>query len=90
MLAEGRWCDLDLDPCLSYRQLVRTALGVKRKNTLAFRIRTTRGRRPLLDVEAKERNIYEEIGHYSANTWNMEENPPCKRRRQHTRRTRRH
>ena len=28
-----------------------------------------------MDVEAKERNIYEEAGHYSANTWNMEENP---------------
>ena len=54
-------------------------LGVKHKNTLAFRIHTTRGRGPLLDVEAKERNIDEETGHYSANTWNMEENPPCKR-----------
>ena len=42
--------------------------GVKRKNTLAFRIRTTRGRRPLLDVEAKERNIYKEAGHYLEGT----------------------
>ena len=30
-----------------------------------------------MDVEAKERNIYEEAGHYSASTWNLEENPPC-------------
>ena len=81
---------MDLDPRLSYRQIIRAARGVKHKNTLPFRIHTTRGRGPLLDVEAKERNIYEETGHYSANTWNMEENPPCKRRRQHTHRTRRH
>ena len=81
---EGGWCDSDLDPRLSYRRLIRTARGVKRKNTLAFRIHATRGRGPLLDVEADERNIYEEIGHYSANAWNMEENPPCKRQRQHT------
>ena len=30
-----------------------------------------------MDVEAKEHNIYKETGHYSANTWNMKENPPC-------------
>ena len=30
-----------------------------------------------MGVEAKEGNIYEETGHYSANTWNMEGNPPC-------------
>ena len=30
-----------------------------------------------MDVEAKERNIYKEAGHYSASTWNSEENPPC-------------
>ena len=82
--------DEDLDPRLSYRRLIRTARGVKRKNTLAFRIHTTRGRGPLLDVEAKERNIYEAIGHYPANTWSIKGNPPCKRQRQHTRRTRRH
>ena len=35
------------------------------------------GRGPLLGVEAKERNIYKEAGHYSASTWNLEENPPC-------------
>ena len=38
---------------------------------MAFRIHTTRGRGPLLDVEAKERNIYKETGHYSVThgTW---------------------
>ena len=30
-----------------------------------------------MDVEAKERNIYKEAGHYSASAWNLEENPPC-------------
>ena len=30
-----------------------------------------------MDVEAKERNIYKEAGHYSAGTWNLKENPPC-------------
>ena len=30
-----------------------------------------------MGVEAKERNICKEAGHYSANTWNLEENPPC-------------
>ena len=90
MLVKGGWCDSDLDPRLFYRQLICAARGVERKNTLAFRIHTTRGRGPLLDVEAKEHNIYKETGHYSANTWNMEENAPCKRRRQYTRRTRRH
>ena len=30
-----------------------------------------------MGVEAKERNIYKEAGHYSASTWNLEENPPC-------------
>ena len=30
-----------------------------------------------MDVEAKERNIYKEAGHYSASTWNLEENTPC-------------
>ena len=68
---------MDLDPRLSYRQPIRVAWGVKRKNTLAFRIHTTRGRGPLLGVEAKERHIYEATGHYPANTWNMKENPPC-------------
>ena len=52
-------------------------LGVKHKNTLAFRIRATRGRRPLLGVEAKKRSIYKEAGHCSAGTWNLKENPPC-------------
>ena len=42
--------------------------GVKCKNTLPFCIHTTRGRGPLLDVEAKERNIYKEAGHYSTET----------------------
>ena len=28
-------------------------------------------------VQAKERNIYKEAGHYSAGTWNLKENPPC-------------
>jgi len=37
----------------------------------------TRGGGPLLDVEAKKRNIYKEAGHYSASTWNLKENPPC-------------
>ena len=78
MLAEGGWCDSDLDPRLSYMRLIHAARGVERKNTLAFRIHTTRGRGPLLDVEAKERNIYKEAEHYSVSTWNLEENPPCK------------
>ena len=30
-----------------------------------------------MGVEGKERNIYKEAGHYSANTQNLEENPPC-------------
>ena len=30
-----------------------------------------------MGVETKERNIYKEAGHYSASTWNLEENPPC-------------
>ena len=30
-----------------------------------------------MGVEAKERNIYKEAGHYSASIWNLEENPPC-------------
>ena len=77
MLAKGGWCDSDLDPRLLYRKLICAARGVKCKNTLAFRIHMTRGRGPLLDVEAKERNIYKEAGHYSASTWNLEENPPC-------------
>ena len=47
------------------------------KDTLAFRIRATRGRRSLLGVEDKKRNIDEEAGHCSAGTWNLKENPPC-------------
>ena len=31
-----------------------------------------------MDVEAEKRNIYKEAGHYSASTWNLKENPPCK------------
>ena len=34
----------------------------------AFRIHTTRGRRPLLGVEAKERDFYKEAGQYSTGT----------------------
>ena len=30
-----------------------------------------------MGVEAKERNVCEGAGHYSANIWNLEENPPC-------------
>ena len=50
---------------------------MKCKNILAFCIRATRERGPLLGVEAKERNICKEAGHYLANTWNLEETPPC-------------
>ena len=102
-MLEWIFCQVRLDECLrkeggviwiwihaSLIGSLSARLGGKRKNTLAFRIRTTRGRRPLLDVEAKERNIYEATGHYPANTWNMKENPPCKHRRQYMRRTRRH
>ena len=30
-----------------------------------------------MDVEAKERNIYEEAGHYLTGTQHLEQNPPC-------------
>ena len=30
-----------------------------------------------MDVEAKERNIYKEAGHYSIGIWSLEKNPPC-------------
>ena len=102
-MLEWVWCQMRLDECLRKEDDVIwiwilasligslfVQLGVKHKNTLAFRIRATRGRRPLLDAEAKERSIYEATGHYPANTWSMKKNPPCKRRRQHTRRIRRY
>ena len=59
MLAEGGWCDSDLDPCPFYRRLICAARGVNEKNTLAFRIRLTRGRWPLLGTEDKERNMHQ-------------------------------
>ena len=49
-------------------------MGVK--NALAFRIRLTRGRRPLLGKEANVRYITK-IRRYSAGTRNLEKNPPC-------------
>ena len=58
MLAEGRWCDSDLDPRPFYRRLICAARGVNEKNTLAFHIHSTHGRWPLLGVEAEERDIY--------------------------------
>ena len=60
--------DLDLDSYLPYRQIIRTTRGENIKDTLAFHIRVTHGRRPLLGVEAKTRNIDEEAGHCSAGT----------------------
>ena len=30
-----------------------------------------------MGVEAKERNIYKEAGHYSTGTRSLKENPPC-------------
>ena len=30
-----------------------------------------------MDVEAEERSIYKEAGHYSPSTWKLEDNPPC-------------
>ena len=30
-----------------------------------------------MGVEAKERDFYKEAGHYSTDTENLEENPPC-------------
>ena len=30
-----------------------------------------------MGVEAKERNIYKEAGHYSTGTGNLKKNPPC-------------
>ena len=30
-----------------------------------------------MGVEAKERNIYKEAGHYLTGIWNLEKNPPC-------------
>ena len=102
-MLEWVWCQMRLGECLQKEDGVIwiwilasligslfAQLGGKRKNTLAFRIRMTRGRRPLLNVEAKEHSIYEATGHYPANTWSVKENPPCKRRRQHTRRIRRY
>ena len=60
MLTEERWCGLDLNPRLFYRQLIYAARGVNEKrNTLAFYIRLTRGRWPLLGTEAKKRNIHQ-------------------------------
>ena len=59
MLAKGRWGDSDLNPRLFYRQLIYVATGVNEENTLAFRIRLTRGRWPLLGAEAKEHNIHQ-------------------------------
>ena len=35
------------------------------------------GRRPLLGVEAKKRDIDKKAGYCSAGTWNLKENPPC-------------
>ena len=77
MLAKGGWCDSDLDPRLFYRQLICAARGVKCKNTLAFCIHSTRGRWPLLGVEAEERNIYKKPDAIQAGTQDLEKNPPC-------------
>ena len=30
-----------------------------------------------MGVESKKHNIDEEVGHCSAGTWNLKENPPC-------------
>ena len=37
----------------------------------------TRGKRPLLGIEAKERNIYKKPDFIQIGTRNLEENPPC-------------
>ena len=89
MLTEGGWCDSDLDPRLLYRQLICAARGVNVKIPWLFAFIQTRGRRPLLGVEAKERNIYKEAGHYSNRNMKFEGEPALQRRRQYTRRTRR-
>ena len=47
------------------------------KNALAFRIRSTHGRRPLLGVEAEERNIYKKPDAIQTGTQDLEKNPPC-------------
>ena len=73
-MLEWVWCQMRLDECLQKEDDVIwiwilasligslfAQLGGKSKNTLAFRIRLTRGRWPLLGVEAKERNIYEKL-----------------------------
>ena len=85
----GGWFDSDLDPRLSYRRLIRAARGVKCKNTLAFRIHTTRGRGPLLDVEAKERSIYQKLDTI-LQVYGAGEEPALQCRRQFVRQTRRH
>ena len=59
MLAEGGWCDSDLDPRLFLWAARLRSYGGKCKNTLTFRIRSTCGRWPLLGMEAKERSIYQ-------------------------------
>ena len=89
MLTKGGWCDSDLDPRLFYRQLICVARGVKCKNTLAFRIRSTHGKWPLLGVEAKERNIYQKPDTI-LQVYEAGEEPALQCRRQFARRTRRH
>ena len=49
------------DPRLFNRQFIHID-GAVNVNTLAPHIRLTRGRWPLLDAEAKKRNIYEKPG----------------------------
>ena len=54
-------------PSLFIDSLFGSLGGGECENTLAFRIRSTRGKWPLLGMEAKERNIYQK----------PEKKPPC-------------
>ena len=59
MLAEGIWCDSDLNPRLFYRRPLCAAGGGNEKTPCLFAFFLTRGRWPLLGAEAKERNIHQ-------------------------------
>ena len=77
-----------LTPTLVFlnRRLIHTARGGgKCENTLALHIRSTRGKWPLLGVEAEEYKHSQETGHYFDRYTEFGEEPALQCRRQSTR-----
>ena len=76
MLAEGRWCDSDLNPYLFYGRLICAARGVNEKHPIFLHSFDT-WKMAIIGRRSQGAQHSSKAGHYSIGIWDLEKNPPC-------------